>query len=211
MRKVLLLSSAFCAFGTFANAVELDLGNLDDHALCLVLGPSFRDAADYPNHAIQAKKRGLKPDDCSPVASEERSPDTKSGRPTFVAVLSGVAQVVDGDGLLFGGVEIRLQGIAAPELSERGGHRSKNSLASLASEQFVVCHLDGTVAGSSRRPVGVCYAAGEELGHIQVRTGHARDCPRYSSFRYQVAERQAAEEGADIRDWYELPSYCDVD
>ncbi|MDP2118763.1 MAG: hypothetical protein Q8K28_02550, partial [Hoeflea sp.] len=32
-----------------------------------------------------------------------------------VATMSGIAKVKDGDGILFGQVEVRLQGIAAPE------------------------------------------------------------------------------------------------
>src|SRR5690606_41724824 len=45
-----------------------------------------------------------------------------------VAVLSGIAKVRDGDGVLFGDVQVRLQGIAAPEDSpanrEPGGPES---------------------------------------------------------------------------------------
>jgi len=44
-----------------------------------------------------------------------------------VAVLTGIASVKDGDGLQFGSVEIRLQGIAAPELDDKLGRESKGT------------------------------------------------------------------------------------
>ena len=41
-----------------------------------------------------------------------------------------------------------------------------------------------------------------------VRQGYARDCPRYSGGRHAEAERQAAADGATIREVYPLPGYC---
>lgn len=45
-----------------------------------------------------------------------------------VAMMIGIASVKDGDGLLFGDVELRLQGIAAPELDDKLGRESKEHL-----------------------------------------------------------------------------------
>ena len=123
-----------------------------------------------------------------------------------VATLSGIAEVRDGDGILFGEVEVRLQGIAAPELGERGGQESFRNLARLARGKSVTCELDGTVA--NRRPVGICYLDGEDLAEQQVLQGHARDCPRYSRGRYRQAEREARSGGTDLSAIYPLPGYC---
>jgi micrococcal nuclease len=132
-----------------------------------------------------------------------------SASPTFcdpVAVLSGVADVQDGDGLLFGRVEVRLQGIAAPELEQPMGPESYQNLVRLAQGKQVRCELDGTVA--NRRPVGVCFADGRDVGRLQVEQGFALDCARYSKGRYREAEALALNTGNDLSAAYELPSYC---
>lgn len=126
------------------------------------------------------------------------------------ATLSGIGTVIDGDGVLFGQVEVRLQGIAAPEDNSRntqpGGPESTSNLRQLVNGKYVVCHLDGTVAG--KRPVGVCFVDGVEINRYQVETGHARDCPAFSRGRYRDAETTAREAGSDISKIYDLPSYC---
>lgn len=127
-----------------------------------------------------------------------------------VAVISGVATVADGDGVKFGKVEVRLQGIAAPEDNSRkveiGGPASTASLRELIEGKFVVCHLDGTTAG--RRPVGVCFVDGVEVNLHQVAAGQARDCPAFSKGRYSDAEQAARAVGIDQSKLYELPGYC---
>ena len=71
-----------------------------------------------------------------------------------VAKISGIANVKDGDGILFGKVEIRLQGIAAPEYNskkmEKFGWESSVHLRQLVGGKELICHLDGTVASSNR-------------------------------------------------------------
>jgi micrococcal nuclease len=127
------------------------------------------------------------------------------------AVLSGNADVKDGDGVLFGRVEVRLQGIAAPEDGrnvEAGGPESTENLRRLVEGQLVVCHLDGTVAGSSNRPAGICYIGSIDIGRHQVEAGHARDCPAYSGGRYAEAEAAAHASGKDLASIYGLPDYC---
>lgn len=127
------------------------------------------------------------------------------------AVISGIAGVKDGDGILFGDVEIRLQGIAAPEdnskKTEPGGPEATANLKKLADGKLVVCHLDGTTA-SSNRPVGICYVDGHDLGALQVRQGFARDCARYSGRRYATDEVAAKAAGSKLAETYPLPSYC---
>jgi micrococcal nuclease len=129
-----------------------------------------------------------------------------------VAVLTGKAGVKDGDGILFGKVEVRLQGIAAPEYNgkkkEPGGFESLNSLRRIVRDKRLVCHLDGTTAGPDHRPVGICYLEGEDLGAYQVKNGHARDCPRYSQGRYADLEKLAQAAGKNLSTIYRLPKYC---
>lgn len=129
-----------------------------------------------------------------------------------VATMTGIPAVKDGDGLLFGKVEVRLQGIAAPEWSRAGGYNpggeeARDALIRFVADREVVCQLDGTVA-SSNRPVGICYLDGVDLGQRRVAGGFARDCPRFSGGRYALAEREARRTGADLSRIYDLPGYC---
>jgi len=129
-----------------------------------------------------------------------------------VATMSGIAKVKDGDGILFGQVEVRLQGIAAPEDNsnslDAGGKASTENLRALADGKLVICHLDGTIAGKTYRPAGVCFVDGIELNRHQVQTGHARDCQKFSGGRYLVDEMAARAAGRDLQLIYDLPPYC---
>ena len=125
-----------------------------------------------------------------------------------VATLTGFPAVVDGDGLTFGRIEVRLQGIAAPELSDPGGSESRLHLQQVVGNHSVECLLDGTLAGAGRRPVGVCFVEGKDVGLAQVLSGNALDCPRYSKGRYQQAENTAIAHGMKLRSQYVLPGYC---
>lgn len=127
-----------------------------------------------------------------------------------VAVISGIAKTKDGDGILFGKVEVRLQGIAAPEDNSRkvetGGPESTANLRKLVDGNYAICHLDGSLAG--KRPVGICFVNAREINLHQVKTGHARDCPAFSMGRYKNAEQEAQEAGIDLSQLYVLPNYC---
>ncbi|MCB1460966.1 MAG: thermonuclease family protein [Nitratireductor sp.] len=129
-----------------------------------------------------------------------------------VATIAGKASVRDGDGILFGKVEIRLQGIAAPEdgpgKRQPGGAESTASLRRLVDGAMLVCRLDGTTAGKGNRPVGICYLGSLDIGLHQVRNGHARDCPHFSGGRYAEAEREAQADGKNLAAIYPLPPYC---
>jgi len=130
-----------------------------------------------------------------------------------VAVLTGTAVAPDGDDLAFGDVRVRLRGIAAPEYRqnrhEPGGREATESLSAAVAGRTIVCHLDGTTAGSTRRPVGVCFADGVDLGELQVLSGVARDCPSFSGGIYAEAEAEARRQGHDLSAIYPRPSYCD--
>ena len=128
------------------------------------------------------------------------------------AILIGEGQAVDGDGIVFGDVEVRLQGVAAPEWSrwggfDPGGEEALRGLAALVDGREVRCHLDGTVA-SSNRPVGVCYVNGRDVGKFMIGAGLARDCPRFSDGRYAPDEARAQRRGLNLSEIYSLPGYC---
>ena len=127
-----------------------------------------------------------------------------------VATLTGIAQVKDGDGVLFGKVEIRLQGIAAPEDNRNrhdpDGPASSDNLRALVSGKTLTCYFDGTKTRG--RPVGVCFLGKVDIGEHQVATGHARDCFRFSKGRYANAEALAQNNGRDLSATYKLPKYC---
>lgn len=129
---------------------------------------------------------------------------------TSAGVMEGIADVKDGDGILINDIEIRLQGIAAPEDNEfkrdPGGPESTANLRLLVQGKFVRCELDGT--RTRNRPVGICYLNGADTGEHQVRTGHARDCPRFSRGRYAKAEQAARAAGKNLSAIYPLPAYC---
>ncbi len=132
------------------------------------------------------------------------------------AVISGIEKTKDGDGILFGAIEIRLKGIAAPEYNnqkkEPGGLEATQNLRQLVNEKLVTCHLDGTTTGkrSRYRPVGFCYLNGIDINHYQVISGHARDCPRFSKGKYRKAELTAQNSGRNLSSLYKLPNYCNA-
>jgi micrococcal nuclease len=122
--------------------------------------------------------------------------------------LSGRAHVLDGDTIAVGGVTVRLQGVAAPELDhpslgieqETGGPEAAAFMRRLVEGRVVVCELAGE--RTHGREVGVCYREGHDIGAAVIEAGLARDCPRFSSGRYAELERLAAKS-------LPLPSYCE--
>ena len=128
----------------------------------------------------------------------------------IVGAIWGIAGVRDGDGILIGEIEIRLQGIAAPEdrggQVDPGGKEATEALEILALGRQVICHLDGTA--TSKRPVGVCSVDGRDVGRAMVRAGFARDCPAYSLGRYARDESAARADGKNLSVTYDLPGYC---
>ena len=118
--------------------------------------------------------------------------------PTVGLAQTGPAQVIDGDGLVVGGRELRLDGIDAPEWKQTcrrdgsdwyAGREATAALRSLVAGRTVSCHDTG--ARSYRRIVAVCYLRGEDVGALMVRLGWAFDAPKYSAGRYAAAEAEA--------------------
>lgn len=113
--------------------------------------------------------------------------------------LHGRTHVLDGDTIVADGIHVRLQGIAAPELSEAGGAAARDYLREQAEGRMAVCALTGEHARG--REVGVCRVDGKDIAELVIAAGLARDCPRYSGGRYALVERASA---AGLP----FPSYC---
>jgi len=109
---------------------------------------------------------------------------------TAAEPIYGRARVIDGDTLEVAGVRVRLEGVAAPELSEAGGDAARVFLERLVEGRVVVCAPTGR--RSRGRRVAVCRLDGRDLGEMVIAAGLARDCPRYSRGRYAAVEREAA-------------------
>ncbi len=101
-----------------------------------------------------------------------------------------VTHVRDGDTIEVGGVPVRLNGVAAPELSEPGGRLAKAFMVRLVAGKAVRCDLDGS--RSFDRVVGVCYLDGQDIGASIIATGLARDCPSFSGGRYAEIDTAAS-------------------
>ena len=87
-----------------------------------------------------------------------------------------VSRVLDGDTLYVGAVNIRLQGIAAPELDEPFGPEARDFLTAVALGKRARCDLTGE--RSFDRQVAVCRIDGQDLGRLMIEAGLARDCRR---------------------------------
>ncbi len=97
------------------------------------------------------------------------------------------------------GQMVRLQGLAAPELSVSGGHVATAALIQIVKGRQVSCELDGTVTHD--RVVGICYVEGTDVAAELVKRGLARDCERFSGGRYKELETASAR-------LLPLPPYC---
>jgi micrococcal nuclease len=129
---------------------------------------------------------------------------------TSAGLIEGIATAKDGDDVIVQGIDMRLQGIAAPEDFGRkrqpGGPEATANLQKLVGDKVVACTPDGTKARG--RPVVTCKVGGVDVGLLQVEQGFARDCPRYSKGRYADAELRARAAGRNLSSIYPLPSYC---
>ena len=110
-----------------------------------------------------------------------------------------VSRVLDGDTLFVGSTNIRLQGIAAPELDEPFGPEARDFLIAIALGKRARCDLAGE--RSFDRQVAVCRIDGQDLGRLVVEAGLARDCPHFSGGRYEPFEVERSKR-------LPLPGYC---
>lgn len=118
--------------------------------------------------------------------------------------VSGVAQVVDGDTLDVGGERIRLEGIDAPEMSQKCPRRvfgtwscgtaAARALERLVGKRRLTCDSRGT--DKYGRMLGVCYLDGRDLNAEMVREGYAWAFVKYStSYVQEEAEARASRAG----------------
>ena len=108
--------------------------------------------------------------------------------------ISGSAQVRDADTIVVSGTPVRLNGVDAPETSNRYGRAAKSFMVRLLRGERVVCELNGE--RTYDRWVGTCYIEIEgqwtDIGAIVIANGHALDCRRYSGGRYRSLEQAGA-------------------
>lgn len=110
-----------------------------------------------------------------------------------------VTHVRDGDTIVVNRQPIRLNGIHAPELSERGGVQASDFVRVLVKGKRVRCQLNGE--RSFDRLIAICFLGERDIARELIAAGLARDCGRYSGGRYLAAETEAS-----MR--LPLPSYC---
>lgn len=141
----------------------------------------------------------------APAAEESATPTAEQTQaPPAVEVGSaivGVATAHDGDDLIVGEVDVRLNGFDTPERGKRCGEvnvyeRATEELASIVAAQEVSCEV--VDIDRHGRPVGRCSAAGADVGERMVSSGWARDWPQYSQRRYAEAEAAARAAGRGI-------------
>ncbi|WP_253282799.1 thermonuclease family protein [Ruegeria sp. HKCCD7318] len=86
---------------------------------------------------------------------------------------------------------VRLNGVDAPELNERGGQAGKRWMQRTYRNAIVTCNFNGQ--RSYDRWIAVCFDKnGADIGAAVINAGHARDCPRYSGGRYRKYETEAS-------------------
>jgi len=117
--------------------------------------------------------------------------------------ITGTCRVKDGDTIWVHGqgdpVEVRLNGVAAPEPKEPGGKQATEYLKTVCDGQPVKCELDGSKTRG--REVGICYVNDADIGAAVISAGLARDCTRFSGGRYAGLEKPEAKHLA-------FPGYC---
>jgi len=125
--------------------------------------------------------------------------------PAYAAkgTITGNCRVKDGDTIWVDGqgdpIEVRLNGVAAPEPKEPGGRYATEYLRTVCEGQPVKCELDGSKTRG--REVGICYVNDADIGAAVIDKGLARDCTRFSGGRYAVLEKPEAKHLA-------FPGYC---
>jgi endonuclease YncB( thermonuclease family) len=108
--------------------------------------------------------------------------------------VSGTAYVRDADTIVVAGTPVRLNGIDAPENSNRYGRAATAFIERLLRGEIVTCRLNGD--RTHDRWVGTCFidvdGAQVDVGAIVIANGHALDCRRYSGGRYRSLEPAGA-------------------
>lgn len=126
--------------------------------------------------------------------------------------LRGTAQAADGDSLSVSGIQVRLFGIDAPELSQECydngkpvpcGEMAKANLASLIGSAVLSCLSEAT--DPHGRMVAVCSIGGVDIGQAMVEAGWAT-AYRRDSEDYVAAELRARASKAGLWQWdFQIP------
>jgi endonuclease YncB( thermonuclease family) len=134
---------------------------------------------------------------CQRAASEpEPAPQTEMA-PETRTLISGIAEVHDGDTFKFDGMRIRIWGIDAPENDQMCG---TTNAGSGASEALLTIIPEGTRVectmvdydGYNDRPNAVCSTPSVvDIGARMVELGWAWDYAEYSDERYRTLQDQA--------------------
>lgn len=102
--------------------------------------------------------------------------------------VSNTVRIIDGDTVDVNGVRYRLEGIDAPEISQRCraysgtwncGEAARDALVAMAAGKRVECIGDKT--DSYGRVLGYCFADGRDLNREMVRQGYAWAFRKYST------------------------------
>jgi endonuclease YncB( thermonuclease family) len=116
-----------------------------------------------------------------------------------------VTQVVDGDTLCVGSIEVRLEGIDAPEKSEKCwrelrrwpcGPPATQALQSMAMGHAITCQAK--YCDSRGRTVALCRLNGADLSEVMVSAGWAVDWPYFSDGAYLQAQQDARKAGRGL-------------
>jgi micrococcal nuclease len=114
--------------------------------------------------------------------------------PALSREIRGTAGVRDGDTIVVAGTPVRLNGVDAPETSNRYGREATTFMRRLVSGRTVTCDLNGD--RTYDRWVGVCYIEYQgrtvDVGAMLIGNGYALDCRRYSRGRYRSIEPAGA-------------------
>jgi endonuclease YncB( thermonuclease family) len=100
--------------------------------------------------------------------------------------------VIDGDTLFVGRLKYRLCGIDAPERGQPGSQAATDHLRYLTKGRTIACKpvgegtpCDGRSERKSHdRIVAQCFVDGKDIAAEMVRSGHAKDWPRFSGGHY---------------------------
>jgi endonuclease YncB( thermonuclease family) len=109
-----------------------------------------------------------------------------------------VTRYADGDSFGIGIVEVRLDGIDAPESVDRcvrAGAQwdcaasAQKALQTIVSSSLLKCI--SSYCDRHKRRVSICRVGNKDVGEEMVRAGWAIDWPRYSNYRYKAVQDEA--------------------
>ncbi len=139
--------------------------------------------------------------DCGAAAAPKPKPAAPAKKPRAARSPQGTLRVVDGDTIVIAGINVRLQGIDAPEAGQscrdgKGkaypcGRRATEALTLLAAGG-VSCDMEPE-EGKYGRKVGTCYAVGgRNVNALMVLMGYALAYRKYSTAYVREEDRARA-------------------